>query len=515
MTERTMPAQDSGRTPILIVGGGPCGLAVACELLQLGIPVRLLEAREDRAVGSRAVQLWPLGLEVLRTVKVLDEALDRGLRVHSNIYHLGDRVLTVALGKDNEPLLLPQEQTMELLEDALERLGGRVERGVRVTGIELTDTGVTAKAEGPGGTTELVEADWLIGADGVHSVVREQLGFDFRGVRLPLDFLLAEGRIDGDYDPGTLHYYIGPKGSVVFGPMPGGRVRVSGVLAPGFPLTAEAVQEFLDERTGGGLRVVELDTLATFATAERIATGMRKGRAFLVGDAAHTHTPVGGQGLNLGLQDAHNLAWKLAGVIKGQYTPQILDTYEPERLQAARQIVGTTHRLMKMFTLGPTASRVQNVSWNLLGATGVLRRWFVPLLAGRRVRYPDALLSTPDTGSERRRRTALRLAGRALPLPGTRPPHWVPAVAPGGAGGFRLLTVGRAADSALARRGRWLAEAHGTALEHEHHQRRSTAGFLLLRPDGYVAASGTEPAGLDHVERLLIGLTAGVGSASV
>lgn len=95
------------------------------------------------------MQLWPLGLEVLRTVRILDEALDRGLRVHSNIYHLGDRVLTVALGKDNEPLLLPQEQTMELLEGALERLGGRVERGVRVTGIELTDTGVTAKAEGP------------------------------------------------------------------------------------------------------------------------------------------------------------------------------------------------------------------------------------------------------------------------------------------------------------------------------------------------------------------------------
>ena len=514
MTESTLPEPDSGRTPVLIVGAGPCGLAVACELLQLGVPVRLLEAREERAVGSRAVQLWPLGLEVLQTVGALDEALRRGLRVHSNIYHLHDRVLTVALGKSNEPLMLPQEQTMELLEGALERLGGRVERGVRVTGIDLSGSGVTAKAEGPGGTTELVEADWVIGADGVNSTVREQVGIDFPGVRLPLDFLLAEGRIDGDYSPGTLHYFIGPKGSVVFGPMPGGKVRVSGVLAPGFPLTTEAVQEFLDERTGGGLRIVELDTLNTFATAERIAAGMRKGRAFLVGDAAHTHTPVGGQGLNLGLQDVHNLAWKLAGVVNGRYTPAILDTYEPERLQAARQIVGTTHRLMKMFTLGPTASRVQNVSWNLLGATGVLRHWFVPLLAGRKVRYPDALLPAPDSGSARGYRAALRLAGRALPPPGTRLPHWVPAATPGTGIGFRLLTLGRAADSALARHGRRLAQTHSSALEHEHHQRRNTTGFLLLRPDGYVAASGTEPAGLDRVERLLTGLTArGTASA--
>ncbi|MFI1104941.1 FAD-dependent monooxygenase [Streptomyces melanogenes] len=507
MTESTLPASESGSTPVLIVGAGPCGLALACELMQLGVPVRILEARTDRAIGSRAVQLWPLGLEVLRTVGVLDEALRRGLRVHSNVYHLRDSVLTVPLG-GNEPLLLPQEQTMELLEGALERLGGRVERGVRVTAVDLTDTGASVKAEGPDGAVQLIEADWLVGADGVHSVVRDQLGIEFGGVRLPLDFLLAEGRIEGDYEPGTLHYYLGPKGSVVFGPMPGGKVRVSGVLAPGFPLTAEAVQEFLDERTGGGLKVVELDTLATFATAERIAAGMRRGRAFLVGDAAHTHTPVGGQGLNLGLQDAHNLAWKLAAVINGQYAPALLDSYEPERLQAARQIVTTTHRLIRMFTLGPAASRVQNASWKVLAATGVLRNWFVPLLAGRRVRYPEVLLPAHRPASERRG-AALRLPGRALPRPGSRAPHWMPAAAPGAGTGFRLLTLGRPAGSALAGRGRRLAQAHSAALTHEHHTRWGTTGYVLVRPDGYVAACGTDAAGLDQVESLLIGLRAG------
>ncbi|MFF1480706.1 FAD-dependent monooxygenase [Streptomyces sp. NPDC058301] len=506
MTESTFPAAGGVGTPVLIVGAGPCGLALACELMQLGVPVRILEAREDRVVGSRAVQLWPLGLEVLRAVGVLDEALRRGLRVHSNVYHLRDRVLTVPLGR-NEPLLLPQEQTMELLEGALERLGGRVERGVRVTAVEVSDSGASVKAEGPDGTAELIEADWLVGADGVHSVVRRELGIDFNGARLPLDFLLAEGRIEGDYEPGTLHYHLGPKGSVVFGPMPGGKVRVSGVLAPGFPLTAEAVQGFLDERTGGGLKVVELDTLATFATAERIATGMRKGRAFLVGDAAHTHTPVGGQGLNLGLQDAHNLAWKLAAVVNGQYAPSILDSYEPERLAAARQIVTTTHRLMRMFTLGPAASRVQNASWKLLGAAGVLRTWFVPLLAGRKIRYPEAL--APVRPVPERRAVALRVPGRSLPRPGSRPPHWVPTAPPGAATGFRLLTLGSPTGSEIARRGRRLAQAHSAALTHEHHHRWGATGYVLLRPDGYVAASGTDPAGLDQVESLIIGLRAG------
>lgn len=510
MTESTLPPHDRDRTHVAIVGAGPCGLALACELLQLGIRVRILEAREDRAIGSRAVQLWPLGLEALDAVGVLDEALRRGLRVHSNIYHLHDRDLTVPLD-NNKPLLLPQQQTMELLEVALEKLGGRVERAMRVTAVELTDTGVTVKAEGADGAQELIAADWLVGADGVHSTVREQLGIDFRGTKLPLDFLLAEGRVDGDYEPGTLHYYLGPKGSAVFGPMPDNKVRISGVLAPGFPLTPEAVQNFLDERTGGGLTVVELDTLATFATAERIAAGMRRGRAFLVGDAAHTHTPVGGQGLNLGLQDVHNLAWKLAGVVNGQYAPTILDTYEPERLQAARQVVATTHRLMKLFTLGPSASRVRNASWKLLGATGALRRWFVPLLAGRRVTYPDTLRSTPDTTAERRSRTARRLAGRALPQPGTRSPHWVPG-AP--STGFRLLTMSRTADSELAHGGLRLAQEHGGILAHQHYNRRGTGGYLLLRPDGYVAASGVEPAGLDHVGRLLTGVSAGRGTDS-
>ncbi|MBL7502807.1 FAD-dependent monooxygenase [Frankia sp. CNm7] len=513
MTESTSPPPDRAAGSVVVVGAGPCGLAMACELLQQGVPVRVLEAREDRAVGSRAVQLWPLGLEVLRSVGVLDEALRRGVRIHSNIYHLRGRLLTVTLGADHEPLMLPQEQTMELLEGALERLGGRVERGARVTAVEPTATGVTAKAEGPSGVTELVHADWLIGADGVHSVVREQVGIDFPGSRLPLDFLLAEGRIDSDLRPGTMHYYLGPAGSAVVGPMPGGRTRASGVLAPGFSLTAEAVQAFLDERTGGDLRVAELDTLGTFATAERIASGMRRGRVFLVGDAAHTHTPVGGQGLNLGLQDVHNLAWKLAGVINGRYAPAILDTYEPERLRAARQIVSTTHWMIKMFTLGPIASRVQNASWNLLGATGVLRRWFVPLLAGRRVDYPDALLLARDGGSGRRLRALLGLALLGLPLPGTRLPRWVPGAAPGAEPGFRLLTVGRA-DSALARRGRRLAQAHGTAVRHEHFRRRTTSGFLLLRPDGYVAASGAQPGGLDRLERLLTQLIAAPETAT-
>ncbi len=188
------------------------------------------------------------------------------------------------------------------------------------------------------------------------------------------------------------------------------------------------MQTLLDERGPGGLRVGQLDALRTFTSSERIALPLRRGRCFLVGDAAHTHSPVGGQGLNLGLQDVHNLAWKLAGVIHGRLTPGILDSYERERRQAAEQIVHTTHQMIRMFTLGPTAARVRNLSWRGLDATGVLRRWFVPLLAGWRIRYSGPLSADGSASRLPGRGPALLL--KNLPPLARAPPTGCPAPVP-------------------------------------------------------------------------------------
>ncbi|MDT3396936.1 FAD-dependent monooxygenase [Streptomyces sp. B1866] len=492
----------SQRTDVLIVGAGPNGLAAACELRRLGVGVRIVDADAEPHKGTRAIQLWPPTDDVLRETGVFDEAQRRGRRMPTLTYHLpGGRELNIALGARNEPLLLPQDQTVELLEASLERHGVRVERSTRVVGVSAAADGVSVKtqtADGP----EVVSADWLIGADGAYSTVRGQLGIDFPGKPVPTTFLLAEGDVDGELKRNVVHYFLGRTGPVVFAPMPDGTARLSAAVTPDTPLTEETVQRLLDERGPGGLTVRRLRHITTFGADERIAAELRQGRCFLVGDAAHTHSPLGGQGLNLGLQDVRNLSWKLAGVIHGRLRPEILDTYEPERRAAAEQIVRTTHQLIKMFMLGPAAARVRNTAWRSLDATGALRRWFVPLMAGWRVSYPGPLWGTAPA------RTGLdALRARLLPAPGTRTPHWAPEPDPA-ADRFRLLTLGPVGGE-LPRRARELAERRPGHLVHEHAARRvAGGGFLLLRPDGYIAVNGVSPAELVQVADLLDALTA-------
>ncbi|MFJ9181425.1 FAD-dependent monooxygenase [Streptomyces sp. NPDC102360] len=488
--------------PVLIAGAGPAGMAAGCELLRLGVPVRILDSAPGRSRGTRALQLWPPALEVLRGLGILDDAENRGLKVRAMNYHLaGGRKLRIVLGGHNEPLLLPQEQTNLLLEEELDRLGGKIERHTKVTEVTVHDDRVEMIAEGPAGT-ERITADWLIAADGVRSTVRDRLGIDFTGERVPMTFILAEGRIEGTYERGTVHYFLGRTGSLVFAPMAGGNVRVSAAVPAETPLTPESVQALLDERGPGGLTLTSVDSLRTFTSSERIAAPMRQGRAFLVGDAAHTHSPIGGQGLNLGLQDVHNLTWKLAGVIGGSLDASVLDSYEPERRAAAEQVLQTTHRLIRMFTLSPAAARVRDLAWHGLDGTGVLRRWFVPLLAGWRVRYPEVFADEASHRAPPARATRLAWGTGRLPRPGARTPHWVPRTPPGRVGTLLRLVTSGGSGGELTQGARRLAARHHGLMRHDH-LRRAGAGFMLLRPDGYVVASGTSLKEIDRIGPLI------------
>ncbi|MFF4255937.1 FAD-dependent oxidoreductase [Streptomyces sp. NPDC001663] len=492
-------------TPVVIVGAGPCGLALACALLQQDVPVRVLDAAERRAGGSRAVLLWPPALEVFASLGVRDLASERGLPVSALTYHLtGGTRLRSALGDANAALLLPQEETARLLEERLHELGGRVEWSTRVTGVHPADDGVTVDAEGPDGVPFHVTADWLVGADGVRSTVRDLLGVTFNGGSVPGRYLVTEGEIEGSYERGVVHYFLRSTGSMVFAPLRGGTVRIGAPVDEDTPLTERTVQRLLDERGPGGLRIGRLGAVTTFASQERVAERFRIGRCFLVGDAAHTHSPIGGQGLNLGLQDVHNLAWKLGGVIGGRLSAVVLDTYGTERRQAAEQVVGNTRRAARMFLLGPVGARLRNAGWRLLEAGGVLRRWFTPLLAGRRMRYTTPLLPATAAEAGGTRPAATSLRARLLPAPGTRGPAWLPGPLTG-APQFRLLTLGAAA-SEVRRGARELSDRHAPLVRHDHTASRARTGFVLLRPDGFVAASGDGLEALGRVDALLSGL---------
>lgn len=484
----------SNKESVLIVGAGPCGLAVACELTKLGVAVRILDAEPERMTGSRAIMLWPPAQEVLDGLGLLVEVRSRALVPDGYAYHIGSGAPSrVEIRPGLAPLMLPQDVTNGLLEDELTRLGGQVERGVRVTDLTQSEDRVTVQAVAADGDELTIEADWLIGTDGVHSVVRKKLGIGFAGEQYPELLLLAEGKLDGDFDYGAVHVTIREKG-ILLAPLPGGEVRISTAIEEDTPLTEETVQRLLDERgpdrgSGGGLRVKGLSTLTTFTSHERLAESMRSGRCFLVGDAAHMNSVFGGQGLNLGFQDGHNLAWKLAGVIDGKLEPSVLSSYDPERRAAAEQVIKLTRRMSQAPDLSPLARRGRDATLRLLCATGVLERVQIPMLAGRQIRYPGTLFGTSTSTSTAAGAVPERNGRGRGSRPGSRVPEWVPAAAPESFGRFRLITTG-GKTTPLAADADQLVERRSAIAVHESVQRPGKESFVLIRPDGFVACAG-------------------------
>ena len=359
---------------ILIVGAGPTGLALCAQLCSFGIRARLIDRSLDRAHESRALGVQARTLELLQRIGLGDALVARGNPSARVMLHVEGRVVGEAElgafgGSDTKypfVLFVSQAETEQLLGGHLGSQGVTIERGVELVSFAPNVDGVDGVLRHRDGRTEAVHVRYLVGCDGAHSTVRKGAGIAFEGDAYLQDFLLGDVEADAIPDvsfvPNTLHPCVGRHGIAIFFPlgkpttwrviaMSGGAATAArtDVGTVDKPLTSDLslaeLQTVVDGATGGGVRLRDPAWLAHFHLHHRQAAHYRNGPIFLAGDAGHIHSPVGAQGMNTGIQDAWNLGWKLALVVKGLASPRLLDSYEAERWPVGRTLLRYTDRL--------------------------------------------------------------------------------------------------------------------------------------------------------------------------
>ena len=349
---------------VLIVGAGPTGLVAAHELARDGIKCRLISKDAHRAMQSRAIAIHPRTVESFELMGLADDFLAAGQRITGvNINGDSGRIAHVGFASldTRYPFVLgvPQDETERILEEHVGKLGLPVERNTELVGLAPNGSGVTARLQ-KDGRIEEVEADWVLGCDGAHSAVREKLGISFEGGTYPELFVLADIRVEGDLDHKEAAVWLPADGATAFFPLPEERWRLIVANSPadwkGEPSLAQC-QALIEQRGLGHLRLADPRWTAVFRIHRREAGHFRQGRAFLLGDAAHIHSPVGGQGMNMGMQDAFNLAWKLGLVIGQGGNPALLDSYEPERRPIDEAVLRQTDRATRLVSLHGTVTR--------------------------------------------------------------------------------------------------------------------------------------------------------------
>ncbi|MDQ0714726.1 2-polyprenyl-6-methoxyphenol hydroxylase-like FAD-dependent oxidoreductase [Streptomyces luteogriseus] len=386
-------------TPVLVVGAGPVGLVVACELLQRDIPVRVVDAGRGHSAHSRANVVWPRNLELLDRIGVTGDLLDIGHRLAGTaFYSRGRRLATAWMSRlPDSPypfaLTLSQHDTERVLRRRFADLGGTLEEGVRLTALGNTPGGPAVKLEHEGGRVEELEPGWLVGADGAHSTVRKELGIAYDGPPVDVSFAITDARLTTTLSEDLSHYCYAPSGAMVLGPMGDGVHRIAlsvphDAYDEGNPPPLEMFQQVVDDRAAGRSRLEELLWSGSFRVRVRIASAFRSERCFLVGDAAHVISPAGGQGMNTGMQDAFNLAWKLSGVIRGEFGEAILDSYDTERRAVSHSVARSTELLTKAGLVNtPAKVALRDAAFMAADRSGLFQRKIAPQLGQTAVSY--------------------------------------------------------------------------------------------------------------------------------
>ena len=474
---------------VLIVGAGPTGLVLALWLRRLGVNFRIVDQAATPGQTSRALAVHARTLEFYNQVGLADAVIDGGRKIENIGLWAGGRVRARApfgeIGKGLSPypfaLVYPQDVHERLLIDRLAGLGVAVERPLGLADFEPSSDGVVARLLGPDGAEQRVSTRYIAGCDGAHSRVRQSIGGGFPGGAYSRMFYVADVEASGSVVNGQLNIALDAADFLAVFPLKGeGRVRLVGDLerADGEDFTFADVGRKVIDRLGVSIKSV--NWFSTYRVHHRVAAKWRAGQAFVLGDAAHIHSPVGGQGMNTGIGDAVNLAWKLAAVIKGEAGEALLDTYEPERIAFAHRLVASTDSAFKLISRDDVVARFAR----LVVIPGIL-----PLLTRfasfRRLMF---LTVSQTNVSYRGKSLATGAAGRI-------------------AAGDRLPWVEAADNFAPLKSLSWRGQIHG-APEAGVVQACTEAGlpldvfrwsedaaragvregaFHLLRPDGYVA----------------------------
>lgn len=530
------PSGAAGSARVLVVGAGPVGLTAAHELARRGLRVRLVDGAPGPARESRAVAVHPRTLETFDQMGLVDGVLARGRKNRAfTMYARGSQLVRLDADYASMPtrfpysLIIAQTETEAVLREAVARLGVTVEWGVRLASFEQDADGVRAHLEHPDGTAEEYEAPWLVGCDGGHSTVRKQLGLPLLGESSET-WALADAPVDSDLPPDTIYWvHTGSQALMMVPYQREGYWRLLDT-APGEQRAgADPARRFSQKLSAGlgrAVRVGEPEWTSVFTFQQRMVPRMHDGRCFVAGDAAHVHSPASGQGMNTGVQEAYNLAWKLAMAARGQAGPELMATYGQERVPVGEALIGSTRKATFLVQFKNALAGVAlPVVFTFVRTVGPLRRAIqrkvLGGMSGLRLSYGDSPLSTADPlmGLPAGSRAAAAAARRGDPgsealRAELRDPRWTLVWEAGGPGAtlravaaaaarahgdwLSVRTVGDGAAGAPDGSGapdgtdgtggpRPLADPGGVL-------RRALGlrpgGWLLIRPDGYVAAGG-------------------------
>jgi 2-polyprenyl-6-methoxyphenol hydroxylase-like FAD-dependent oxidoreductase len=472
---------------VLIVGAGPVGLTMAAELARYGVSTRIVDKSAARTDKSKALVLWSRTLELLDRAGCSAAFVAAGQKVVGANFIAGNKLIGgISIATVQSPhryaLMLPQSETERLLEQHLSRLGVTVERQVEVVSFASNANGVASVLRKASGEEETLTTEWLIGCDGAHSIVRHGLGLAFVGDTLPSDWVLGDIHLKGySFAETELAIYWHEEGILVFFPISPGRFRVIADIGlsvgphPTDP-TLDQIQGVIDRRGPGGIVASDPIWLSAFRINERKVSQYRSGRVFVAGDAAHVHSPAGGQGMNTGMQDAINLAWKLALVCRNAGSDKLLDSYSIERSAIGDEVLKAAGRLTEIAVMkNHVAQTVRNLIGRVMLGLAPFRNAMVETMTEVSIGYKHSPLNGPGAH------------GISGPSPGERVAPIAGQIPPGSGNAPRFALFAKTSDATT----RLLAK-FPDLIDPDVRPPLDQGRIWLVRPDGYAACVARE-----------------------